>query len=117
MEPQLFSRGNLSCHFVHRTSTPYASMEPQLFSRGNRQTFGTEGSGPFELQWSRSFSAAEMLGRRNLTEAKRQASMEPQLFSRGNFFGILPVHITKQLLQWSRSFSAAEISAPTACRF
>ena len=83
MEPQLFSRGNnigMCQHFF----TFFASMEPQLFSRGNESVESTNGVYLAELQWSRSFSAAE------ITEATNE-----------KFYA--------HRLQWSRSFSAAEM--------
>jgi len=59
MEPQLFSRGNVSLH-LEDTTDQIASMEPQLFSRGNSGHPGAHCHGLNLLQWSRSFSAAEM---------------------------------------------------------
>jgi len=82
-------------------------MEPQLFSRGNM----FDGSNPTfktELQWSRSFSAAEIMVRIGMGVSDIRASMEPQLFSRGNGVDMAALFETFAL-QWSRSFSAAEI--------
>ena len=74
-------------------------MEPQLFSRGNVYKAHLTYCQICQLQWSRSFSAAE-IGRPGcgiLTQGN--ASMEPQLFSRGNGRGI----------RGSREFSSASM--------
>jgi len=107
MEPQLFSRGNIRASA--RVGCEHAaSMEPQLFSRGNSHKASNclllsccfNGAAAFqprklfllnsssvtlnELQWSRSFSAAEISHAGTVTALSMPASMEPQLFSRGN---------------------------------
>jgi len=59
-------------------------MEPQLFSRGNHVLTVLLLVGLMQLQWSRSFSAAEIMCHAYCHAHVTQASMEPQLFSRGN---------------------------------
>jgi len=78
------------------------------FSAAEISALIAEAAAAGELQWSRSFSAAEMTWQTGATMAFIVASMEPQLFSRGN---LLPDVLGEfcELLQWSRSFSAAEI--------
>ncbi len=83
MEPQFFNCGNEFA--VGQTSgVAPASMEPQFFNCGNVVDVREK---PFSklLQWSRSFSTAEIL------------NLAAKLL--GN-----------NLLQWSRSFSTAEIN-------
>jgi len=84
MEPQLFSRGNMDIKEAIKFEF-CASMEPQLFSRGNVWLVLVLRPSTLTLQWSRSFSAAEITVAVPPVLPLPSASMEPQLFSRGNF--------------------------------
>jgi len=82
MEPQLFSGGNIP-HLVDLRHFSLLQWS-RSFSAAEIRYAGILGAHCKLLQWSRSFSAAEILDFRGHVCRRRYASMEPQLFSRGN---------------------------------
>jgi len=110
MEPQLFSRGNSEWYSFFWKNSYRASMEPQLFSRGNVSVVQACNRAKRLLQWSRSFSAAEMF-RRICRSSGLMALQWSRSFSAAEMSPSIWRTRRIRSLQWSRSFSAAEIPA------